>query len=338
MAVSDAFGGRVLLVLGILALCGGGALWYQQSIISPDDLTARIIRETESPKGWKILEEPQAHSGATIPPNMNVVFRLPLDMEVTTREVLLGQKGKDVRYWGYCFGDNFTEQTVTDRVARGQLPGRMFLSEAERAAREETYQNSLERFNARNPPSTQEELDAVSAKNPSPVQHQLDSFEPGMICYIQTSEPLGFGVDTDNDLLNNKIEREIGTKVDAPDTDEDGITDGVEFLTGTLPKVRDSDGDGLIDGLEDKNWNGRVDRGETNPQSRDSDKDGLCDGICRMKFARGKEVYIGEDINLDGLVSSGETSPILWSTRNDGTSDYQSYLNCQLGDKRFCAK
>lgn len=338
MAASDAFGGKILLTLAILALCGGGALVYQQSLTPADDLTARIIRTTESPKGWKIFEEPHAHSGATIPPNMNVVFRLPTDMETTTREVLLGQKGKTVRYWGYCFGENFTEETVTDRVERGQLPGRIFLSEAERAVRDAEYKKSLDRFSVRNPPTSVDDLAKASAPNPSPVQHQIDVFEPGMICYIQTSEPLGFGIDSDNDLLNNKLERELGTKIDTPDTDEDGITDGVEVLSGTLPKVRDSDGDGLIDGLEDKNWNGRIDAGETNAQSKDSDKDGLCDGVCRMKFARGKEVFIGEDLNLDGLVSSGETSPIQWSTRKDGTSDYQAYLNCQLGDKKFCTK
>lgn len=307
-----------------------------QSRAVPDDLQARLIRTEESPKGWKILEEPMAHSGATIPPDMNVVFRLPLDMEPTTREVLLGQKGEQVRYWGYCFGDNFTEQTVADRVARGQLPGRMFLSELERSVREEEYQQRLERFTAQRPPRTQEELDAASAKNPSVVRHQLDTFEPGMICYIMTEDPLPFGVDSDNDLLNNKLEKAMGTAVATPDTDQDGITDGVEVLYGTLPKVRDSDGDGLVDGLEDKNWNGRTDAGETNPRSRDSDKDGLCDGVCRDRLPGGKEVFTGEDKNLNGQVDSGETSPLLWSTKQNGVSDYQQYLNCQLGNKTAC--
>lgn len=135
MAASDAFGGKLLLLLGLLALSAGGAAVYQQSRVPGDDITARIIRTTKNTQQWKIFEEPQAHSGATIPPDTNVVFRLPLDMATTTREVLLGQKGKRVRYWGYCFGDNFSEETVNDRVARGGLPGRIFLSEAERDAR-----------------------------------------------------------------------------------------------------------------------------------------------------------------------------------------------------------
>lgn len=189
-----------------------------------------------------------------------------------------------------------------------------------------------------NPPTSNEELQRAAAPNPSPIRHELEIFEPGMICYVQSAEPLAFGIDSDGDLLNNKLERELGTKIDNPDTDADGITDGVEYLHGTLPKTRDSDGDGLIDGLEDKNWNGRVDRWETDPRNKDTDKDGLCDGVCRHKFPRGKEAFIGEDKNLDGVVSSGETSPLLWSTRNDGTSDYQAYLNCELGDKKYCNK
>jgi hypothetical protein len=37
----------------------------------------------------------------------------------------------------------------------------------------------------------------------------------------------------------------------------------------TNPRRRDTDHDGLADGGEDRNHNGRVDRGETNPLHRD---------------------------------------------------------------------
>ncbi len=332
---NDGFGARLLLLLGVLSLSAGGAVLYQQSQTKTDDLSARVIT-TKAVKGWKVLNEVDAQSGATIPPDMNVVFRLPQDMESTTREVLLGQKGKQVRYWGYCFGENFTEETVQTRVQDGKLPGRVFLSEAERDARKTAENARLPRYTAANPPSTQAELDRMINPDPSPIQNQLDVFDPGMVCYIMTSAPLAFGVDSDGDLLNNKLEREINTEIAVPDTDRDGITDGVEYLHGSLPKVRDSDGDGLIDGLEDKNWNGNVDRGETSVLTKDSDKDGLCDGVCRVKFGRGTEQMLGEDMNLNGQVDGSETDPLKWSSRSDGVSDYQAYLNCKLGQKQYC--
>lgn len=47
--------------------------------------------------------------------------------------------------------------------------------------------------------------------------------------------------------------------------------------TLTRPDQLDSDEDGLKDGEEDKNFNGRVDAGETDPMKADSDQDGLED-------------------------------------------------------------
>ncbi len=112
--------------------------------------------------------------------------------------------------------------------------------------------------------------------------------------------------DSDGDGLSNARERALGTKVNDTDTDDDGLNDGDEPRTNptrrdsdrdgipdgveigltkgtpdsnrarfradrdptttTNPARRDTDHDGRIDGREDRNHNGRVDRGETDPR------------------------------------------------------------------------
>lgn len=111
--------------------------------------------------------------------------------------------------------------------------------------------------------------------------------------------------DSDHDGLSDARERVLHTRVHDADTDDDGlidsdeprtsprrrdsdgdgIPDGVEIaitnrapgtsakrfrpdrdpLTTTNPARADTDGDGRSDGREDRNHNGRVDRGETDP-------------------------------------------------------------------------
>ncbi|MBI4599559.1 hypothetical protein HY732_01410, partial [Candidatus Uhrbacteria bacterium] len=62
------------------------------------------------------------------------------------------------------------------------------------------------------------------------------------------------------------------------DTDGDGVPDAIEIKTNTNPNNPDTDGDGRLDGQEDRNRNGRVDKGETDPRKADSDGNGVNDG------------------------------------------------------------
>lgn len=71
-----------------------------------------------------------------------------------------------------------------------------------------------------------------------------------------------------------------GDACDADD-DNDGLTDVVEQRWNTSSTDIDSDDDGLADGREDRNGNGKLDKGETSPARRDTDKDGLTDGLER---------------------------------------------------------
>ncbi len=102
--------------------------------------------------------------------------------------------------------------------------------------------------------------------------------------------------DSDDDGISDGVEVRIRkTDPHRRDTDRDGIHDGTETgvtrrvrdiigpvrgtaasrfrpdrdpRTRTHPRRRDTDRDGIRDGREDRNRNGRLDRGETNPASR----------------------------------------------------------------------
>jgi hypothetical protein len=118
--------------------------------------------------------------------------------------------------------------------------------------------------------------------------------------------------DDDNDGVGDSVERRIGSSPLDADTDDDGLPDGAETrtrparadsdgdglsdgvevgvtvpATGTNLRVfrpdrdprthtdaarRDTDRDGLSDGAEDRNHNGRRDRGESNPLRRNAKK------------------------------------------------------------------
>jgi outer membrane protein OmpA-like peptidoglycan-associated protein len=85
--------------------------------------------------------------------------------------------------------------------------------------------------------------------------------------------PLTVAPDSDGDGLSD--ESETSNHLTDPrraDTDGDGLFDGLEIDTRTNPREEDTDGDGMGDGQEDKNQNGRVDRGETDPRKADKVK------------------------------------------------------------------
>ena len=59
---------------------------------------------------------------------------------------------------------------------------------------------------------------------------------------------------------------------------------GCQDIDGdTKPDANDTDrdNDGITDGVEDKNFNGRLDAGETDRLGTDTDDDGLADGLRR---------------------------------------------------------
>ncbi len=321
---------RLRRTLGFLTAATGGLLALIVAIgfaLPQRTLDARVMRDDSSSLPWLRISPQQILSGATLPSSSNVMFQLPATgFTEITREALLGGKGEDIRYWGYCLPENY-DPKLTSRTAG--LPGKLFLSEKERKFQQEKLKQLT--------PTPSIYAPNVNFDQPtSPLlRHQIEIFKPMMICYIMTETPLAIGLDPDDDLLNSKLERDVGTDANNPDTDGDGLLDGVEYLRETDPLQRDSDQDGLIDGLEDKDQDGRMDAGETDPRNRDTDRDGLCDGLCEVALPTGEYLYMGEDVDLSGTKDAGEADPLLAATQA-GLNDFDAFLLCRQGTTRYC--
>lgn len=312
--------------LGLLSLLIAGTTLYKSGSVQ-----AILVKQVEV-YPWVVLDPEKVMSGATVPANSHVVFHLPEGFTRISRETMLGLEGKTVRYWGYCFPQNYDPENVDKR--RG-FPGLIFMSEKERAFRAAEEALNRPRFRTSNLPTTQAEADAMAKPVRTDIVHQVEVFYPSTMCYIMTESELAIGLDLDGDRLNTKLEKELGTNPSAPDSDSDCIIDGIEYKTNTMPTVRDTDGDALVDGIEDSDCDGRVDPGETNPRDRDSDKDKLCDGICRVRLKR-QFLFIGEDKDLNGAVDSGELDPTKWDSNDDGVGDYLEMTQCIAAGETDC--
>lgn len=107
------------------------------------------------------------------------------------------------------------------------------------------------------------------------------------------------------------------------DTDDDDLDDLVERQGGTNPNDPDTDGDGLEDGVEDANQNGTVDAGETDPRLWDTDGDGLSDaeelnGFTITRYPAGSTTGRYRDAEVETVTSD----PLLVDTDGDGISDW----------------
>lgn len=321
--------------------------------ISGTSLLSRVMEKKETTDiPWRVLKKEDLQNGTSVPVNTHVVFTLPTAVSPSgsiVREALLGGQGTRIRYWGYCL-PQATDPAPTD----GTLPGKLFLSEAERKARTDEWKARQAKYTIGNLPITKADQAALELTKPpkSLIRHQKELFNPGDICYITVGgkTPLHIGTDLDGDSLNASLERANRTDPENSDSDADGISDGIEVLKGKTNPLRvDTDGDGLPDGTEDKDRDGNRDYGETDPINADSDKDGLVDGlgyfgrvnlICDPSSSgscinTSRTWSAGEDKNLNGIVDAGETDPLKFST--DGIhGDYELYLSCRLAGNTDC--
>lgn len=289
-------------------------------------LPSHLQREQQ----WVTISVEQVREGRSIPAHTNVIIHIPEEIIRITRRTLLGRLGDRVRYWGYCFPQNYDEAQA---LRKQGFPGILFLSELEREERDKiSVSNRTEKFSVTRD-LNDTDLNRVREVRGT-IRHQKEIFLGGESCYLMTEEPLPIGTDNDGDGANSAIEKDAGSDPNNPDSDGDGISDGLEiFRLLTLPTKRDTDGDGLIDGIEDANRNGRVEDSETNPREWDSDRDGLCDGLCLVN--KGTELR-GEDKNLNGLIDKNETDPRKKDTDKDGILDEQEYFNCLLRRGKDC--
>lgn len=136
---------------------------------------------------------------------------------------------------------------------------------------------------------------------------------------LSDGEEWGDGVwplDTDGDGVPNLLD---------PDDDGDGIPTVVEIAAvGALVDLdgdgrpawldTDSDGDGIPDGVEAARPEGLDIDEDGQPNWNDVDSDG--DGLCDSPRVRSSDCSGGEDLDADGTVDPGETSP--WRADSDG--------------------
>lgn len=318
-----------LLTLALAATClaAAGITYFN----GWDNLSARILPKPTP--AWVFIDQPEISSGALIPADTNVVFHVPDGIPDITRETLFGQRGKLVRYWGYCFDENDDPTVVGTRLGSKRL---LFLSEKERAVRAQREAAAKPKLSPFTPPTISELRRLNQPATKGIIRHQVEVFRANEFCYVMTEENLAIGTDGDGDGLNIKLEQEIGTDPTLDDTDADGLSDGIEYRIHSNPLIRDSDSDGLIDGFEDKNLNGRVDAGETSPLEWDTDKDNLCDGQCRIRLPNGKTMYAGEDENLNGEIDAGETDPRNKDSNDNGITDYEEFVQCLSKEGTDC--
>lgn len=130
---------------------------------------------------------------------------------------------------------------------------------------------------------------------------RADEFEPGRQIAADRTTTLDSKVDTDDDGLDDKLERDHNTNPNDPDTD----------------------GDGLEDGVEDANRNGLVDAGETDPRNWDTDGDGLSDneesvGFTITQYERGSTTGRFREATVVTVTSN----PLLADTDGDGIADW----------------
>jgi len=297
-------------------------------------LSGYVFRsETIKTIPWKIITAPEIMTGANIPADTNVILELPVNIPPIQRKTLLSIMGDEIRYWGYCLPENYNKSAA---VKTSRLPGKVFLSEAERKVRQLKFEQDEKRRLTLRPGVSEDALNGIITPPVGVIHHQFETFEAGSTCYIMTEKVLPVGTDPDDDSLNNQQEREYRTDAYNPDTDGDGLVDGCEVKLGTSPTKRDTDGDGLIDSLEDTNGNCRYEPGkETDPLEWDTDRDGLPDGLMKMGNAR-NTVIKGEDKDLNGTVDEGESDPRMWSTAGDGISDGEMYYQCILDGETDC--
>lgn len=321
---------RMTITLGIM--CFAFVAFAVTNIEEPS-LQARLLPDhMRGMVPWKTISAEEIEMGIAAPAHVNILFQIPAKEKKIYRKVLFGNSGFDVRYWGYCFPEDYEKM---QQMKRRGFPGRIFLSEKERQFRREKEINKRRTQFSLFRDYSEKNLNEAKY-NRGQVRHQMEIFEGGTTCYLMTETPISIGIDRDGDGVNAYIEADKKSDPDIEDTDGDGLDDGIEiFSLGTSPIMRDSDGDGIVDGLEDYNRNGRVDMGETNPLQIDSDRDGLCDGLCRID-THSKKVR-GEDVNLNGKIDKGETDPTKEDSDGDGILDEQEYFNCVLKGSKSCS-
>lgn len=117
-------------------------------------------------------------------------------------------------------------------------------------------------------------------------------------------------IDSDDDGLQDSVEKIYGTDPDNPDTDGDNLTDGFEVLKShTNPTIPDTDNNGITDDLEDPDEDGLNNYEEmlheTDPHTADTEGDGLNDGDEVNVY---RTDPLNPDTDNDGIIDADEVN------------------------------
>lgn len=304
-----------LTLLGCSAVVAGAVLMRQMGTVP---LTGRLVsQQSQGIVPTLRIEADRLSAGVNAPTDTHVIFTVPTTTDRIATSVMVGgaDHWENSEYWGYCYTGNEAETGVYDQNQFFYSMG------ARRAANPQTKAADNDLVGI---------LRETTKKAPKELKSMVEILRANQTCYLMANGedfPGGvpMGTDDDSDLLNSKLEAELGTNPQNPDTDGDGIPDGKEvFITKTNPLLADTDRDGLKDLCEDKNANGGIEAGETSALVSDTDRDGLCDGrgfvgggADRSGCPEPRSVQCGKDVYGERVCIERVTSPVYGEDMNE---------------------
>ena len=171
---------------------------------------------------------------------------------------------------------------------------------------------------------TAENNNARAVQNINPTGANVDRDGDGLTV---RQEDAGFDLDgvwrADEAEPGRIAAKQTVTSDSFADSDDDGLNDALERATGTNPNDPDTDADGLADNIEDENRNGVVDAGETDPRLWDTDDDGLSDNEETLGYLI--TVYAAGGTSgrfTNATVTRVFSDPLQADTDADGISDW----------------
>jgi hypothetical protein len=157
-----------------------------------------------------------------------------------------------------------------------------------------------------------------------PLDPRLDTDRDGL---VDIDELLGWEIRVDATGRPQGIEtRVVRSDPTMADTDEDGLNDGLERLSGADPNRADTDGDGLDDVVEVQRWGTSPASVDTDGDARGPDPDPSAAPLVELFDAA--ELALVPDPDAPGELTSSvdATSPLLADTDGDARTDWEELM------------
>jgi hypothetical protein len=165
----------------------------------------------------------------------------------------------------------------------------------------------------------------IRREDVEPLDPRMDSDRDGI---VDIDELIGWEIRVDSTGRPQGIEtRVVRSDPTMADTDEDGLNDGLERLSGADPNRADTDGDGLDDVYEVQRWGTSPASVDTDGDSRGPDPDPSAAPVVDLFDAA--ELALVPDPDAPGEMTSSvdATSPLLADTDGDARTDWEELMN-----------